>query len=285
MRASPNRAALPDGRAYKKMVNQGKRNIIGILIDAVDYEGATEFVLCAAREKRGIAVSALAVHGLMTGVLDRVQKFRLNHFDLVVPDGQPVRWAVNRLHGTGLLSPVIGRNLTSKLCARAVAEGLPVYFYGSTPEVLCSLRESLEEKFPGIRIAGMECSKFRRLEPEEKTIIAAAIRDSGASMVFVGLGCPRQEIFAYEFREILSMPILAVGAAFPFLAGKLPEAPQWMQDAGLEWFFRLASEPKRLWRRYVLLNPTYMVLVILQALGFSNFSTIGQPPSDEVLHG
>jgi N-acetylglucosaminyldiphosphoundecaprenol N-acetyl-beta-D-mannosaminyltransferase len=267
------------------MHNKGKKNIIGILIDAVDYESATDFVLRAAREKRGAAISALAVHGLMTGALDRVQKFRLNHFDLVVPDGQPVRWAANWLHGTGLLAPVIGRNLTLKLCARAAAEGLSIYFYGSTPDVLCLLKQSLEEIFPGILIAGMECSKFRRLEPEEKPIIAGAIRDSGASIVFVGLGCPRQEVFAYEFRNLLHLPIVAVGAAFPFLAGKLPEAPQWMQEAGLEWLFRLVSEPWRLWRRYVLLNPTYLLLVMLQALGLSSFSTSGQAPTEELLYG
>lgn len=267
------------------MQNKGKRNIIGILINAMDYEAATDFVLRAAREKRSATTTALAVHGLMTGVLDREQKFRLNHFDLVVPDGQPVRWAVNWLHKTGLLAPVIGRNLTLRICARAAAEGLPIYFYGTTPEVLSSLKQSLEEQFPGILIAGMAGSKFRQLQPEEKPKIAAAIRDSGASIVFVGLGCPRQEVFAYEFRDILNMPIVAVGAAFPFLAGTLPEAPQWISDAGLEWLFRLASEPKRLWRRYVLLNPTYMFLVMLQALGFSRFSTRGRAPSHELLHG
>ena len=164
-------------------------------------------------------------------------------------------------------------------------EGLPVYFYGSTPDVLCSLKQSLEKLFPGILIAGMARSKFRTLEPNEKLVDHAAIRDSGASIVFVGLGCPRQEIFAYEFRNVLNMPIVAVGAAFPFLAGKLPKAPQWMQDAGLEWFFRLASEPRRLWRRYVLLNPAYMFLVLLQAVGLSSFSTSGQAPIDGPLYG
>jgi N-acetylglucosaminyldiphosphoundecaprenol N-acetyl-beta-D-mannosaminyltransferase len=267
------------------MLNHGKRNVIGILIDTVDYEAVTEFVLHAAREKRGAAISALAVHGLMTGVLDRIQKFRLNHFDLVVPDGQPVRWAVNWLHRSGLTAPVIGRNLTLKLCARAAAEGLPVYFYGSTPSVLRSLKESLEEAFPGILIAGVESSKFRRLHPDEKPIVAAAIRNSGASIAFVGLGCPKQEIFAYEFRDVLNMPIVAVGAAFPFIAKTLAEAPEWMQDAGLEWLFRLAHEPKRLWRRYVLLNPVYMFLVMLQSLGLLSFSTSGQAPNSELLYG
>jgi N-acetylglucosaminyldiphosphoundecaprenol N-acetyl-beta-D-mannosaminyltransferase len=267
------------------MLNKGKRNIIGILIDAVDYETATEFILSAAREKRAAAVSAVAVHGLMTGVLNREQKFRLNHFDLLVPDGQPVRWAINGLHRAGLPDRVYGPNLMLELCARAAVERLPIYFYGSTPDVLCSLKQSLEKRFPGILIAGMESSKFRRLVPEEKPIIAAGIRDSGASIVFVGLGCPRQEVFAYEFRDILLMPVVAVGAAFPFLAGEIAQAPRWMQDAGLEWLFRLASEPRRLWRRYFLLNPMYMFLVMMQGLGLSSFSTSGQAPSDELRHG
>jgi N-acetylglucosaminyldiphosphoundecaprenol N-acetyl-beta-D-mannosaminyltransferase len=272
-------------RTEVNMLNKGKRNIIGILIDAVDYEAATDFVLCAAREKRAAAVSAVAVHGLMTGVLNREQKFRLNHFDLLVPDGQPVRWAVNALYRAGLPDRVYGPNLMLKLCARAAAEGLPVYFYGSTRDVLSSLKRSLEERFPRILIAGMECSKFRRLAPEEKPIIAASICNSGASIVFVGLGCPRQEVFAYEFHDILPMPLVAVGAAFPFLAGKIPQAPRWMQDVGLEWVFRLALEPQRLWRRYVLLNPTYIFFVVIQALGLSSFSTNGQAPSDELLYG
>jgi N-acetylglucosaminyldiphosphoundecaprenol N-acetyl-beta-D-mannosaminyltransferase len=221
----------------------------------------------------------------MTGVLDRVHKFRLNHFDLVVPDGQPVRWALDWLYHTKLPSPVIGRNLTMKICEAAAAEHLPVYFYGTTPEVLRSLKETLQKKFPGIVIAGMECSKFRSLNAGEKTSVVSAIRDSGAAIVFVGLGCPRQEVFAYEFRETLQVPVLAVGAAFPFLAGKLPEAPLWMQNFGLEWLFRLAAEPKRLWRRYVFLNPTYLFLVFLQALGLKSFSTIGQAPTKELLYG
>jgi N-acetylglucosaminyldiphosphoundecaprenol N-acetyl-beta-D-mannosaminyltransferase len=267
------------------MHNAGKRNVIGILIDAVDYEAAVEFVVRAVREKRGAAISALAVHGLMTGVLDGEQKFRLNRFDLLAPDGQPVRWALNLLHDADLPDRVYGPNLTLKVCARAAADGIPVYFYGSTPEVLASLRQTVEKQFPGLLVAGMEPSKFRRLTPEEKVELANRIRMSGASITFVGLGCPRQEVFAFEFREALGMPILAVGAAFPFLAGKTPQAPSWMQNAGLEWVFRLISEPRRLWRRYVYLNPAYIFLVALQALRVSQFQTGGRGPSDEVRYG
>jgi len=267
------------------MLNAGKRNVLGILINVADYDGAVDFIARAARARTGIAVSALAVHGLMTGVFDREQKFRLNHFDLLVPDGQPVRWVLNLLHHARLRDRVYGPRLTQKVCARAAEEGYPVYFYGSTEEVLASLRRNLEASCPGLIIAGMEPSKFRRLDQREKVELAARIRASGAAITFVGLGCPRQEAFAYEFRDALQMPTLAVGAAFPFIAGILPQAPGWMQDAGLEWLFRLAAEPKRLWRRYLFLNPAYVFLVALQALRVSRFSTEGQTPARELLYG
>jgi N-acetylglucosaminyldiphosphoundecaprenol N-acetyl-beta-D-mannosaminyltransferase len=267
------------------MLNRGKSNILGVLIDAVDYERAVDVVICAAKEKRPLTVSALAVHGLMTGALDSEQKFRLNHFDLLVPDGQPVRWVLNALHSAGLRDRVYGPNLTLRVCTTAEEEGLPVFFYGGTPEILESLRLSLGERFPHLIVAGMETSKFRRLRPKEKPDLATRIRSSGAALVFVGLGCPRQEAFAYEFREILGMPILAVGAAFPFIAGIIPQAPAWMQNAGLEWLYRLVCEPRRLWRRYLFLNPAYLFLVVLQALRISKFSTDGQSPSTEHLYG
>jgi N-acetylglucosaminyldiphosphoundecaprenol N-acetyl-beta-D-mannosaminyltransferase len=265
--------------------NAGKHNVLGILIDAVDYEAATNFVFRAAREKRGCAISALAVHGLMSGAIDREHKFRLNHFDLLCPDGQPVRWALNVLYKVGLVDRVYGPNLTLKICARAADEGTPIYFYGSTPDILKSLRENLANTFPTLRVAGMEPSKFRRLSSDEKAELAERINDSGASIVFVGLGCPKQEMFAFEFRNLLKMPILAVGAAFPFLAGKLRQAPPWMQAAGLEWLFRLGSEPRRLWRRYVYLNPMYLFLLLLQALRLSRFATDGRRPAEELSHG
>ncbi len=267
------------------MRNAGKRSILGVLVNAVDIDGAEEAVIRAARGKLPLSVSALAVHGLMTGVFDREQKFRLNQFDLLVPDGQPVRWALNWLHRVGLSQRVYGPRLTLRLCQRAAAEGMPVYFYGSTPKVLRSLTSNLASQFPGLMISGAEPSKFRRLSPLEKQEVAQRITSSGAAIVFVGLGCPRQEVFVYEFNSLLDMPVLAVGAAFPFIAGAVPQAPDWMQNAGLEWFFRLCAEPKRLWQRYLLLNPTYLFLIGLQRLGLSHFATKGQPPERELLFG
>ena len=267
------------------MRDLGKKNVIGILIDAVDYEASVDRIFQAARERKGAAVSALAVHGVMTGVLDKEHKFRLNHFDLLVPDGQPVRWVLNLLHSAGLKDRVYGPNLTLRVCQRAAQEGVGIYLYGSTDEILAGLRRSLEERFPGIRIAGAEPSKFRRLTADEKGELARRIVDSGAAITLVGLGCPRQEAFAFEFRELLSMPILAVGAAFPFIAGKVSQAPVWMQDRGLEWLFRLCSEPRRLWRRYLYLNPAYVCLVVMQALRLSQFPTDGRLPIEETLAG
>ena len=266
------------------MIDAGKHSILGIKINAVDYEAAVDRIIQAAKQRRPLAVSALAVHGVMTGVLDAEHKYRLNGFDLLVPDGQPVRWALNRLYRTQLKDRVYGPNLMRKVCARAAEEGLRVYFYGSTPEVLQLMRKNLTEQYPGIMIAGMEPSKFRQLTPAEKDSLAERIRTSGASIVMIGLGCPRQEVWAYEFRDSLSMPALAVGAAFPFTAGKVRQAPKRLQDLGLEWTFRLYMEP-RLWRRYLFLNPTYVFLVALQSAGLFGSATEGRKPAHELLYG
>ncbi|MBV8673077.1 MAG: WecB/TagA/CpsF family glycosyltransferase [Acidobacteriaceae bacterium] len=267
------------------MVDLGKKNVLGIMINAIDYEATLDFIFKAAYDSRTLLVSALAVHGVMTGVLDSEHKFRLNHFDVLVPDGQPVRWVLNWLHSTGLSDRVRGPSLTRQVCVRAAAESVPIYLYGSTEEVLSQLRQRLEIEFPRIIIAGAEPSKFRRLTPDEKLQLAHKIHASGAAITLVGLGCPRQETFAYEFQNILSMPILTVGAAFPFLAGLIEEAPEWMGRWGLEWLFRLASEPHRLWKRYLYLNPAYLFLVALQALRISRFPTEGKIPATECLFG
>lgn len=262
-----------------------KRNIVGILIDATDYDQAVGQIIGAARESRPCAVSALAVHGVMTGALDPQHRFRLNHLDLVVPDGQPVRWALNILHGAGLRDRVYGPNLMLAVCEAAAREKLPIFLYGSTAETLGQLARNLKERFSSLQIAGTAPSKFRRLQPGEKDEVAAAIRKSGAAIVFVGMGCPRQEVWAYEFRNCTNMPIVAVGAAFAFHAGVLRQAPEWIQRRGLEWLFRWCAEPARLWKRYALLNPAYLILLTLQAARLRRFPTEGRPPLSELLYG
>jgi exopolysaccharide biosynthesis WecB/TagA/CpsF family protein len=249
------------------MIDLGKKNLLGVLVNAIDYDAAVARIQSAAEERQGYAVSALAVHGVMTGVLSDEHRYRLNSLDLITPDGQPVRWALNLLHRTALADRVYGPTLTLKVMQMCAKNHIPIYLYGTTEPMLAELREALALRFPGIQVAGSEPSRFRPIDHAERAEIARRIRDSGAGVTFVGIGCPRQEIWAYEFRELLSMPVLAVGAAFPFIAGTLPQAPPWMQQRGLEWLFRLAAEPTRLWKRYVFLNPLYLGMVALQLCG------------------
>ena len=268
------------------MIDSGKRNVLGIGVNAIDYDGAVRRIVDAARKNEPLAVSALAVHGVMTGVLDREHRYRLNHFDLICPDGQPVRWALNWLHRAQLTDRVYGPNLMLRACEKAMRAGLPIFLYGGSEALLDKLRTKLLERFPKLVIAGAQASRFRRATADERDADIAAIRDSGARITFVGLGCPRQEVWAYEMREALSMPILAVGAAFNFHAGELPQAPAYLQKRGLEWFYRLCKEPRRLWRRYVYLNPLYASLLALQASRLKRFNASpGEAPAEEMRYG
>ena len=260
-----------------------KRNVLGVWVDAVDYRMAVDTIINCAERGLPLSVSALAVHGIMTGVLDPAHRHRLNRLDLIVPDGQPVRWALNWLHGTDLRHRVYGPTLMLKLCEVAAARGLPIYLYGSRPEVLTSLQRRLLERFPPLLVAGAEPSKFRRLSGEEKREAIERIRSSGAKLTFVSLGCPRQEVWAYEYRDPLGMPIVAVGAAFDFHAGFLKQAPPLLQEAGLEWLYRLYREPRRLWRRYVYLNPLFVGHLVLQATGLKRYDPAdAAAPSEEI---
>lgn len=269
------------------MIDQGKFNLLSILINAIDYEGAIKKIIQAATQKRPLAVTALAVHGVMTGVLDDEHAYRLNHIDLVVPDGQPVRWALNWLYQCNLKDRVYGPNLMLKVCEHAAQEKLPIALYGSKSEVLNSLVNTLKQKYPAIQIVDAQPSKFRQVSEEEQVQIVEKIRCSGAQIVFVGLGCPRQEVWVYENRELLGIPAIAVGAAFDFHAGLLPQAPFWMQQRGLEWFFRLLQEPRRLWHRYVYLNPLYLNLLLMQKMRIRDFcpSTKSQFPKTRLRIG
>ena len=268
------------------MIDRGKHNILGVRIDAVDYAAAVERIAEAAVNRRPLAVSALAVHGIMTGVLDPVHRIRLNNFDLVVPDGQPVRWALNLLHGTRLGERVYGPTLMLQMCEWAAANQAPIFLFGGTAEQLAALGQRLQLRFSGLRIAGTRPSAFRRLTTAERDELVAEIRASGAALTLVGLGCPRQEVWAYENREALSMPLLAVGAAFAFHAGQLSQAPRFMQDRGLEWFYRMVREPRRLWKRYALLNPLYLALLLAQWSGLRRFALDDAPrPTDLMLYG
>lgn len=249
------------------MIDRGKRSVLGVNVNVVDYDGAVKMIMTAATARKPLGVSALAVHGVMTGALDREHKHRLNRLDLVTPDGQPVRWALRLLHAERLPDRVYGPRLTELVLARAAREGISVYLYGSQPKVLTAMGDSFAQRYPDLVIAGQEPSKFRTLSEEEHLAVQDRIRASGAGIVLVGLGCPRQEVFVSEHARAVGIPMMAVGAAFDFHAGTLRQAPKWMQDRGLEWVFRLGMEPRRLWRRYLFLNPLYLAMLAGQKLG------------------
>src|SRR6266404_7498640 len=181
LRAQPRALGISDyGSNY--MIRRGKRDILGVMVDVTDYESAVDQIVHAAKAGRSFAATALAVHGVMTGALDPEQRFRLNELDLVVPDGQPVRWALNLLHSTHLAERVYGPALMLALCERSASDGVPIYLYGSNESVLSKLRQRLEELFPTLRIAGTQPSRFRRITPEEKAEIVNDIRGSGARL-------------------------------------------------------------------------------------------------------
>lgn len=253
------------------MIDTGKVSVLGVQVDAVDYAGAVQRIIDAARDGRPYSVSALAVHGVMEGVDDAEHLERLNAFDLITPDGQPVRWAMNWLHDADLPDRVYGPRLTLDVCRAAASAGLPVYFYGSTQETLDHLAERLPALAPGIEIAGMQPSRFRTSSEDELDRIAADVRSTGAKICMVGLGCPRQEVFAFENADRMSMPLMAVGAAFDFHAGLKPQAPQWIQRSGLEWLYRMATEPRRLAGRYLRNNPVFLWRIALQLTGLRRY--------------
>lgn len=248
------------------MIDDGKGNVLGVSVDVVDYEAAVEKVIVAARSHLPFAVTALAVHGVMCAVGNSDLRARVNRLDLAVADGQPVRWALNMCERRRLREQVRGTNLTLKILARCEREGLSVFFYGSEQRTLDALTAALRARMPSLVLAGASPSRFCAVAGEELAEIGEAIAASGADVVFVGLGCPRQELFVHAMRESLRVPLIAVGAAFDYLAGTMPEPPQAFRRHGLEWLWRLWLEPRRLWRRYMLLNPAYIILVTLQAV-------------------
>jgi len=259
---------------------------LGIGVNAIDYQATVERVVRCGKKRQPLAVTALAVHGVMTGVTDREHRYRLNQFDLVCPDGQPVRWALNLLHDCGLSDRVYGPNLTLMLCEAAASDGVPVFLFGATEPMLERFAARLCERYPALRIAGCRASRFRTLEEREWDALANEINGSGAGLCFVGLGCPRQEVFVYEMRNRVQMPLIAVGAAFAFHAGMLAQAPPWMQRHGLEWLYRLIREPGRLWKRYLTTNPAFLTRLALQRLGLIHRRRdVGTPPKHDVLFG
>ena len=238
-----------------------KFDVLGVEVSATTYDELVPLFIAAAQRGQPALATFLPVHGIVTGARDLTYRYRINAFDVVGPDGQPVRWALNKLHNACLADRVYGPELMMRLCAAAANHDVPIYLYGSTPEVLSALSVKLVQRCPGLQIAGAESPPFRRLSDVETTAVIDRINASGAGLVFIGLGCPRQDVFAHDNRHAIRPVQLCVGAAFDFHAGTKKMAPAWMQKRGLEWLFRLTQEPGRLWRRYLVTNTTFVFLM------------------------
>jgi N-acetylglucosaminyldiphosphoundecaprenol N-acetyl-beta-D-mannosaminyltransferase len=205
------------------------------------------------------SLSAAAVHLVMLAQEDAEVRRAVLDATLVVPDGQPLVWALRAL-GHGAATRVYGPELMARYCARAARSGTPAFLYGGRSEaVLVELAVRLRTRFPGLELVGGHSPPFREPTAQEDEQVAARIDASGAQVVWVGIGQPRQEQWMARMRPRLAAPMLiAVGAAFDFHAGLVAQAPDWMGQRGLEWTYRLAREPRRLWRRYARYNPRFV---------------------------
>jgi N-acetylglucosaminyldiphosphoundecaprenol N-acetyl-beta-D-mannosaminyltransferase len=239
------------------------RHILGMRVDGTSYRDATDRIVGWARSGSSRSVCAAAVNNVMTARDDPSFLRVMNEADVVTPDGMPLVWALRSLGVSGA-SRVYGPDLTPLVCSRAATEGLPVGFFGSTPEVLDKLVSNATARLPGLVVAYKESPPFGQLSEVDDERITRDINASGARILFVGLGCPKQEVWMAQHRGKVNAVMVGVGAAFDFLAGLKPQAPAILQRAGLEWLFRLASEPRRLWRRYLRQNPRFAVLLARQ---------------------
>jgi N-acetylglucosaminyldiphosphoundecaprenol N-acetyl-beta-D-mannosaminyltransferase len=238
----------------------------GVRMTPTTYDEVIDVLIRCARARQPATADFGAVHVLATAARDAEFRRTINALDIVAPDGQPVRWAMNYFHHSGLTDRVYGPELMRRLCQAAADKGVPVYLYGSSPTVLGKLSANLTEKWPGLVIAGVESPPFRALTDAEHEEAAGRINASGAGLVFIGLGCPKQEAFAYRHRHSIRAVQVCVGAAFDFHAGFKPTAPAWMQKRGLEWVYRVFKEPRRLWKRYLVTNTAYCLLFAKHAV-------------------
>jgi N-acetylglucosaminyldiphosphoundecaprenol N-acetyl-beta-D-mannosaminyltransferase len=250
-------------------VNDGlpkKQLVVSVGISTTSYSEVVDLCSRWAVERklhsfpRAHYVCLTSVHGIILAKENpEVARF-LNEADMATPDGMPVVWAL-RSFGHRNQQRVYGPTLMLEVCRRAAGMGHRVFLYGGRDETVAVLKKQLIARFPDLQIAGDHSPPFRELTPEEDSTIEAQIRESDADIVFVGIGTPKQERWMYEHRDAFpGVTLIGVGAAFDFHAGRIRQAPAWMQRNGLEWLFRLGVEPGRLWRRYLLTTPQFLPL-------------------------
>ena len=237
-----------------------RREILGIPMAMTDYAGSMDVMdEMVERRARGW-VCAAAVHSVMVAQTDPLMREALTDATVTVPDGMPIVWAANAL-GEHLPNRVYGPELMRRYCDRSAERGHRVWLYGGRDQgALVQLALNLRRKHPGIQIVGGYSPPFRSLTEEEETAVAKQINDARPDVLWVGIGVPKQEKWMVRMRDRVEVPVMcAVGAAFDFHAGRVSQAPRWMQERGLEWTYRIAQEPRRLLPRYLYTNPHFML--------------------------
>jgi N-acetylglucosaminyldiphosphoundecaprenol N-acetyl-beta-D-mannosaminyltransferase len=242
-------------------------DVLGTRLALTDYDGALDWIDAAVARGERAYVCVAAVHTVMEAREDPELRAAVGGAAFTVPDGQPLVWALRAL-GQRLDERVYGPELMARACARAARGGRRHFLYGGRDEAaLGRLADALHARFPGLQLAG-HAPPFRELSEGELDAVAATIDEFAPDVVWVGIGVPKQEKWMAAMRARLSAPMLiGVGAAFDFHAGLVPQAPAWMQRAGLEWAFRLRQEPRRLWRRYLRHNPRFVLAFARQWAG------------------
>ena len=243
-----------------------KAPVVGTPVSVTSYDEMLDVLQHVRPPDRALTVAVCTVHSVMSARRDDALAVALREADVATPDGMPLVWAL-RATGVPGQTRVYGPDLMAHAFAASGDRSWTHYLYGASAETLRRLEANLAQRYPQAKVAGSHAPPFRPLSEAELQTDLDAIAASGADIVWVGLGMPKQERWMHEVRDRLpGTALVGVGAAFDFHAGTVAQAPAWMQRAGLEWLFRLIQEPRRLWRRYVWNNPAYLVLLSAQVV-------------------
>jgi N-acetylglucosaminyldiphosphoundecaprenol N-acetyl-beta-D-mannosaminyltransferase len=246
-------------------------NVLGVGLSVLNLPGALDEIAAAILARRKGYICVTGVHGVMEAQEDTAFRSILNHAFLCTPDGMPMVW-MGKIHGHKEMRRVYGPDLMLDVCAWGEKNGCRHFFYGGAPGVADQLAEKLKARFPKMEVAGTFTPPFRPLNADEEKQLAEMVRAAKPDIMWVGLSTPKQERFAAEFLPKLEVTlIIAVGAAFDFHSGRVKQAPRWMQRTGLEWFYRLCQEPRRLAKRYFRNNPLFVLKIIGQLSGLKKY--------------